>query len=143
MTAISECNADALKISWAWLDYDVAAIAAREHAAMEVLRKSHGMLSKDMFEAALKTGQIQVLLLPDDAVALVSWGLCEEGKALHVLTIYTTMEQADSTLASIEGAARESAADCVIAVTRHGWKKTAKLHGCDVHDCLFIKKVLT
>jgi hypothetical protein len=143
VNATLECSSDVLKTSWIWVDYDAAAVAARMHPAMDVMRKSHGMLSRDMFVNALKTGQIQLLLLPDDAAALVSWGLCEEGKALHILTIHTAMENADSTLASIEGAARESAADCVMAVTRHGWKKTAKLHGCEVHDCLFIKKVLT
>ena len=124
-----------------WLDWETA-VHACEHPALEILRKSHGMLSRVMFMDALKTGQLEILLLPNDAVALTAWGLCEEGKTLHVLTMYTSMDYADETFEAITTAAREAGAQCIMAVTRHGWREVARRNDCEVFNCLFIKKVL-
>ena len=125
-----------------WCDPEAAAKAAHTMPAMDVLRVSHGMLSREMFANALANSELQIILMRNSAMALVAWGMCEEGKTLHVLTIATHMECADEVVELIEKAARDSDAQCIMAVTRHGWHDIAQRHDFDVHRCLFIKKVL-
>lgn len=109
---------------------------------MEALRIGHGLLSREQFQAALVNGDLEVLLLPHGCAALISWGECEDGRTLNIMTTVGREEHADIGLMAIEHAGMQKGAQVVISVGRRGWKPLAQRHQYEVQDCILMRKKL-
>jgi hypothetical protein len=109
---------------------------------MEALRRGHGLLSIEQYEAALVNGELEVLLLPHGCAALIGFGECEDGRTLNIMTTVGREEHADIGLMAIEHAAMQRGAKVVISVGRRGWKGLAQRHQYSVQDCILMRKKL-
>lgn len=126
---------------WRFITKDEA-VAFIDAPAMEELRKGHSILSVEQFKTALQEGAIEVLMLPHHGAALVTFGECEEGKCLHILTTTGQMEHANAGLRGIETAARSRGCRVVMSVGRAGWSHLANFRGYTVTPAIIMKKVL-
>lgn len=130
--------------SWHWLSFDQAAqLAADRSAVTEALRAGHGLLSRELFVNALQIGEIEILLLPGGFAALCTWGECDEGLTLNVLTVTGTLEHARLAFEVLEIAARHSEAAQIISIGHPGWRALVESIGYTTNMRLFMRKVLT
>jgi hypothetical protein len=104
------------------------------------MRQGVGLLSKAQFEQGLLNGDFEVIMLPHACVALVSWGECEEGKVLNILTTTGDLKYAETGLYAIEIAALKRGAKVIMSVGHLGWYKFAKSHGYDVKKVMLMRK---
>lgn len=130
--------------TWNWLTYQkAAALAEGGQWQLEELRKGHGLLSRELFANALRVGDMEVLLLPGSFVALITWGECEAGLTMNVLTVAGSLEHAADAFTMLEQAARHAEAQQIISIGHPGWRKLVESLGYTTHTRLCMHKVLT
>src|SRR6185436_11087872 len=95
---------------------EAAQLASDAHAVTEALRRGHGLLNREVFANALRFCEMEVLLLPGGFAALVTWGECEDGFTMNVLTVTGTLAQARGAFELLECAARHAEAQQIISV---------------------------
>lgn len=128
--------------TWQWLSYESAAAMA-DTVQFEQLRKGHGLLSRELFINALRVGDMEVLLLPGDFLALVTWGECEAGLTMNVLTVTGDLAHASYAFEMLEQAARHAEAQQIISIGHPGWRRMVEALGYTTHTRLCMHKVLT
>jgi hypothetical protein len=119
-----------------------ARLSERGNPLIESLRVGHAILSPNQFTHELITGNFEVLALPNDCAALVTWGTYEGGQVLYILTVTCDYKFASHALTCIEAAARERKAQAIMSVGHRGWERLVKEHGFEVQRKLLMKKVL-
>lgn len=130
--------------TWRWLSFDEAAqLAADAHAVTEALRLGHGLLNREVFTNALRFGEMEVLLLPGGFAALVTWGECDDGFTMNVLTVTGRMDQAREAFEVLERVARHSEAQQIISIGHPGWRRLVESIGYTTHTRLCMRKLLT
>lgn len=128
---------------WCWIDAGRAAeLALLQTPTLEALRQGHGLLAPDAFVRSLETSELEVLLLPGQFAALVTWGACEDGLTLNVLTVTGELENAKEAFLALEAAARHSEARQILSVGHPGWKRLVESIGYETHTRLCMRKLL-
>lgn len=118
-----------------------AALADAAHPTLEKLRLGHNLLSREQLAFALRTGDIEMLVVENDCSALVAWSDCKEGRTLSILTVDASTDTAAPALQMLECAARASGARAVMSVGHAGWTRVMRNEGYTVQKCVFMKKV--
>lgn len=109
---------------------------------LEALRHGHGLLSREVFTHALQLGEMEVLLLSGGFAALVTWGECEDGLTMNVLTVTGTLDQAKEAFGALELAARHSEAAQIISIGHPGWQRLVEALGYQTDLRLCMRKLL-
>jgi hypothetical protein len=108
----------------------------------EAMRKGQGLLSKEQFAEALRVGEIEILGLPNECYALITWGFSDHGKMMTILTVCAKMEHCAEALAALESAAVDREAKVIISIGHAGWRRLVQAQGFETWPLLGMKKVL-
>lgn len=143
MATGSSVSAQTRKLTYRWLtDSEALEAAIRGAIEMEAMRQGVGLLSQEQFQQGLANKEIEVLLLPHNCACLVSFGECEQGKVLNVLTVTGDLRYASEGIIAIEQAALQRGANVVMSVGHMGWYKFAQIHGYNVKKVMLMRKDL-
>src|SRR6187455_1875831 len=90
---------------WLWVDASTAAaLAAKNDATVEILRKGYGYLGPEQFVAQLGANSLRIIIFKNRATALVQLVPYQDGIVCNILTVHGSIETCDAAIEWLEQA---------------------------------------